>query len=158
MSVWYRDNFGILTRMDQTPHNNMEGHEEEGRARLQLHVPKQVTASQGRHTQDYLNPTRESTPSCIILPANAHTLVIKTGILPSLPTFHGMESESTYLHKKEFEKMVGTMVDGPQREDIVHLKLFPFSLKDRAKIWLNSLRACSITSWGIMQDNLFYNL
>ena len=76
-------------------------------------------------------------------------------MLPSLPTFHGMESKSPYLHVKEFEKMVGTVVDGPQREDLSNLKLFPFSLKDGAKIWLNSLRAYSITSWGTMQEDFF---
>ena len=51
--------------------------------------------------------------------------------------------------------MIGTMVDGPQREKIARLKLFPFSLKDRSKIWLNSLRACSINSWRIMQEEFF---
>ena len=40
-------------------------------------------------------------------------------MLPSLPIFDGIESKSPYLHVKKFEKMVGTMVDGPQREDIV---------------------------------------
>ena len=73
---------------------------------------------QGRHLQDYLNPTRVSTPSDIILPANAHTFIIKPGMLPPLLTFHKMDSESPYLHVKEFEDMVRTMVDGPQREDI----------------------------------------
>ena len=68
-----------------------------------------------------------------------------------------MKNESPYLHVKEFEKMVGTMVDGPQREEIARLKLFPFSLKDRAKIWLNSLRAHSITSWTVMQEEFFKN-
>ena len=84
--------------------------------------------------QDYQNSIRALTPSCIILPANAHMFVIKPGMLPSLPTFHKMEGESPYLHVKEFEKMVGTMVNSPQREEIAYLKLFPFSLKDRDKI------------------------
>ena len=70
-------------------------------------------------------------------------------MFPSLPTFHGMENESPYLHVKEFEEIVGTM------EEITRLKLFPFSLKDRSKIWLNSLRAHSITSWTIMQEEFF---
>ena len=68
--------------------------------------------------QDYLNPIRALTPSCIKLQANAHTFIIKPGMLPSLPTFHGMKSENPYLHVKEFEEMVRTMIDGPQKEDI----------------------------------------
>ena len=84
-SVWYRDNFDRLTRMDHTVRNNMEGHEEEGRVCLQFQVPNKASVRQGHHMQ----------PSCIILPANAHThtFVIKPGIRPSFPTFHGMESE-----------------------------------------------------------------
>ena len=112
----------------------MEGHEEEGKIRLQLQVPNEALMPYRWHVQDYLNPTRASTPSCIVLPKNAYTFVIKLGILPSLLTFHGMENESPYLHVKEFKEMVGTTVDGPQREEIVYLKLFHFSLKDRAKI------------------------
>ena len=91
MSVWFRDIIGRLTKMDQTPHNNMEGQEAEGRIRLPLQVPNEALMPQGRHMQDYLNPTRGSTPSCIILSANAHTFIIKPSMLPSLPTFHGME-------------------------------------------------------------------
>ena len=124
----------------------MEGHEEEGRVHLELQVPNKAPTPQGRHMQDYLKPTRASTPSCVILPANAHTFIIKPGMLPSFPIFHGMEIESPYLHVKEFEEMVGTIVDDPQIEDIARLKLFPFSLKVQAKVWPNSLRACSLTS------------
>ena len=70
-----------------------------------------------------------STLSCIILPANAHTFIIKLGMLQSLPTFHGMESESPYLHVKEFEEMVGTMVDGPQIKERIQpdLNFFLFN-------------------------------
>ena len=135
----------------------MEGHEEEGRIRLQLQVSNEALAPYGQHMQDYLNLTRASTPSCIVIPEIAHTFVIKMSMLPSLSTFHGMENESPYLYVKEFEEIVGTMVDGPQREEIDRRKLFPFSLKDRAKIWLNSLRAHSITSWTVMQEEFFKN-
>lgn len=155
MSVWFRDETGRLTRMDPNPIQNMEGQEAGDINRLPIQIPNEAPVPQGRYMQDYLNPTRASTPSCIVLPANAHTFTIKPGMLPSLPTFHGMESESPYLHIKEFEEMVGTMVDGPHREDIARLKLFPFSLKDRAKIWLNSLRSSSITSWRSMQEEFF---
>ena len=66
MSVWYRDNTGRLIRIDQTPHNNMEEHDEEGIVLHQLQVPNVAHAPHERHMQDYLNPTRASTPSCII--------------------------------------------------------------------------------------------
>jgi len=36
-------------------------------------------------------------------------------------------------------------------EDALRMRLFPFSLKDKAKYWLNSLETNSITSWAQMQ-------
>jgi hypothetical protein len=36
-------------------------------------------------------------------------------------------------------------------EDTLRMRLFPFSLKDKAKYWLNSLETNSIISWAQMQ-------
>ena len=55
----------------------MEEQEAKDKIHLPLQVPNEAFVSQGRYMQDYLNPTRASTPSCIILPANAHTFTIK---------------------------------------------------------------------------------
>ena len=84
----------------------MEGHDEKSEFHLQLQVPNKVLGSYKRYMQDYLNPTRVLTPSCIIVPKNAHTFVIIPGMLPSFSTVQGMKNESPYLHVKEFEKMV----------------------------------------------------
>ena len=35
-------------------------------------------------------------------------------------------------------------------DDAITLRLFPFSLKDRAREWLNSLPRRSITNWAIL--------
>ena len=35
--------------------------------------------------------------------------------------------------------------------DLMRLKVFPLTLKDKAKIWLNSLRPRSIRNWADMQ-------
>ncbi|RVW34216.1 hypothetical protein CK203_102214 [Vitis vinifera] len=67
-------------------------------------------------------------------------LVIRPHIVPLLPTFHGMESENPYAHIKEFEDVCNTFQEGGASIDLMRLKLFPFTLKDKAKIWLNSLR------------------
>ncbi|RVW86151.1 hypothetical protein CK203_038042 [Vitis vinifera] len=51
-----------------------------------------------------------------------------------------MESENPYAHIKEFEDVCNTFQEGGASIDLMRLKLFPFTLKDKAKIWLNSLR------------------
>jgi len=68
-----------------------------------------------------------------------------------LPTFHGMDSENPYIHIKDFEEVCNTFIDGTCTEETIRLKLFPFSLKDKAKLWLNSLRPRSIGTWREMQ-------
>ncbi|RVW72589.1 hypothetical protein CK203_060058 [Vitis vinifera] len=68
----------------------------------------------------------------------------KAHIVPLLPNFHGMESENPYAHIKEFEEVCNTFREGGASIDLMRLKLFPFTLKDKAKIWLNSLRPRSI--------------
>ena len=58
--------------------------------------------------------------------------------------FHGMEYENPYQHIKEFEDVCNTFREGGASIDLMRLKLFPFTLKDKAKVWLNSLRPRSI--------------
>ena len=40
--------------------------------------------------------------------------------------------------------------------DIVKLKLFPFSLRDRGKTWFSSLLKNSIDSWNKCKDDFIY--
>ncbi|KAJ9693917.1 hypothetical protein PVL29_009745 [Vitis rotundifolia] len=98
-----------------------------------------------RSMRDRMHPPRMSAPSCIVPPTEQ--LVIRPHIVPLLPTFHGMESENPYAHIKEFEEVCNTFREGGASIDLMRLKLFPFTLKDKAKIWLNSLRPRSIRSW-----------
>ncbi|XP_022859157.1 uncharacterized protein LOC111379951, partial [Olea europaea var. sylvestris] len=107
---------------------------------------------QVRTMRDYLQPPRNSTPSCFIFPLNANNFRFKSGMIPLLPNFHGLESESPYLHLKEFEEVCATFNDQTCPNEIVKLKLFPFSLKDKAKTWLNSLKPRSIGTWQEMQS------
>ncbi|XP_022850805.1 uncharacterized protein LOC111372655 [Olea europaea var. sylvestris] len=107
---------------------------------------------QVRTMRDYLQPPRNSAPSCFIFPLNANNFRFKPGMIPLLPNFHGLESESPYLHLKEFEEVCATFNDQTCPNEIVKLKLFPFSLKDKAKTWLNSLKPRSIGTWQEMQS------
>ncbi|WJZ92698.1 hypothetical protein VitviT2T_011680 [Vitis vinifera] len=103
-----------------------------------------------RSMRDHMHPPCMSAPSCIVPPIEQ--LVIRPHIVPLLPTFHGMESENPYAHIKEFEEVCNTFQEGGASIDLMRLKLFPFILKDKAKIWLNSLRPRSIRTWTDLQD------
>lgn len=98
--------------------------------------------------RDYLAPIQFNTPSCITLPEmNARNFELKPATIQLLPTFHGFEREDPYLHVKDFFDICATFKYEHVTDEQIRLRLFPFSLKDRAKAWLNSLDVGSITSW-----------
>ncbi|XP_075636823.1 uncharacterized protein LOC142609073 [Castanea sativa] len=92
-------------------------------------------------------PITTNPPSCIVLPVTttAH-FELKPQIIHLLPTFHGLDREDPYMHVKDFLEICATCKFQNFTDDSVRLRLFPFSLKDKAKAWLNSLSPGSITS------------
>ena len=64
---------------------------------------------------------------------------------------HGMENENPYTHIREFEEVCATFKEGVPEMDLLKLKAFPLILKDKAKIWLNSLRPRTIKNWTELQ-------
>ena len=112
--------------------------------------PQEQQSYQGAHRdpnvyrsmRDHIHPPRVSAPSCIVLPAE--DMVVRPYLVPLLSTFHGMENENPYTHIREFGEVCGTFKEGVTDMDLMRLKIFPLTLKDKAKIWLNSLRLRSI--------------
>ena len=101
-----------------------------------------------RSMRDHIHPPRMSAPSCII--PSTEEMIVRPYLVPLLPTFHGMESENPYTHIREFEKVCNTFKEDTTIMDLMRLKLFPFTLKDKAKICLNSLRSRTIRKWTEM--------
>ena len=119
--------------------------------------PKEQQSQQGiqrnpnayRTMRGHIHPLRVSAPSCIVPPPE--DIIIKPYIVPLLPTFHGMESENPYSHIREFEEVCNTLKEDISNVDLMMLKFSPLTLKDKAKIWLNSLRPRTIRNWADMQ-------
>ena len=86
-----------------------------------------------RTMHEYLQPSGNSTPSCFIFPLNANNFKFKLGMISLLPNFHDLESESPYLHLKEFEEMCATFNDQTCTDEIVKPKLFLFFLKRQSE-------------------------
>ncbi|XP_058217027.1 uncharacterized protein LOC131327924 [Rhododendron vialii] len=67
----------------------------------------------------------------------------------------GLEPETSTFTTRAPDHMT-TAVFGlliiPGQLDQARLKLFPFTLKDKAKQWFNSLKAQSLRNWGEVQD------
>ena len=77
--------------------------------------------------------------------------MVRPYLVPLLPTFHGMENENPYTHIREFSEVCTTFKEGVPDMDLLKMKAFPLTLKDKAKIWLNSLRPRTIRNWAELQ-------
>ncbi|XP_026433991.1 uncharacterized protein LOC113331496 [Papaver somniferum] len=106
--------------------------------------------------RDYMFPTRVSQLSSIVLPTTTTTFEIRTSTIQSLPKFFGKENENPYYHIREFEELCGTMKFKDLADKYLKLRLFPFSLKDKAKSWLNALAPSSIHTWNDIINLFLY--
>jgi len=143
MRVWTRTLSGRLSRKSLFSSENMA--EEDNQS---IHNEN----NRVRTLRDHMNPTRTSAPSCIVFPPDASHFNFKPCIIQLLPNFHGLELESPYLHLREFEEVCNTYNDLNSSMNTIRLKVFPFSLKDKAKTWLQNLRSGSIRAWDEMQQ------
>uniref|UniRef100_A0A2N9EKL3 Retrotransposon gag domain-containing protein n=1 Tax=Fagus sylvatica TaxID=28930 RepID=A0A2N9EKL3_FAGSY len=101
-----------------------------------------------------LHPTQSSIPSCIMFPPNAPHVEIKQGLMAILPDFRGLENENPYMHVRAFEEVIGSFY-AQNVIETAKLRFFPFSLKDKAKGWLYTLKPRSIGSWGEMTQEFY---
>ena len=149
MPHWDRNSSGRLQRISTPVEQGCE---------ISVHsdqmdpLPEEQQSQQGtpvnsrayRSMRDHIHPPRVSAPSCIIPPTE--DVAVKPYLVPLLPTFHGMEIENPYTHIRDFEEVCITFKEGTIDMDLLKLKAFPFTLKVKAKIWLNSLRPRTIRS------------
>ena len=61
-----------------------------------------------------------------------------------LPSFYKLANKDPYKHLDKFLKICSTVKIQNFSNDALTLKLFSFSLKDKAKYWLNSLDTITI--------------
>ncbi|KAM1495945.1 hypothetical protein ACFXTO_030606 [Malus domestica] len=109
--------------------------------------PPPLPPPQPRLMRDYTKPTEYNAPSCIVLAPIAQRFEIRPQIFQLLPIFLGKEEENPYHHIKAFFKLCSTFTFTNVTEEQIRLRLFPFSLRDKASSWLDSLPEASIDTW-----------
>ena len=78
-----------------------------------------------------------------------------------LPVYQGVDSENPYSFMMDFEDVCSAFLSTRSPLHIICMVLFPFSLKEKAKIWFHSLAPNSIFTWEDTQNeflNKFFPL
>ncbi|XP_050207442.1 uncharacterized protein LOC126656863 [Mercurialis annua] len=84
-------------------------------------------------------------------PVRANHYEIKTNIIQLLEArcqFYGLPNEDPNAHLSNFLEVCSTFKLSNMTEDEVWLRLFPFSLRDKAKIWIHALPRVGINRWS----------
>ncbi|CAN6454214.1 unnamed protein product [Victoria cruziana] len=77
---------------------------------------------------------------------------IKASTINMLSSFYGLASEDPYRHLDEFLDVCVMVRISHTEDDVLRLRLFPFSLKEKAKDWLKSLPpSVQIVTWEDLQ-------
>src|SRR3989337_1585718 len=104
---------------------------------------------------DFSNTNNNDFISTPIAPAtNTESCEINAALLNLVmkDQFSGLPSEDAASHLNNFTELCDMQKKKDMDNDIVKLKLFPFSLRDRAKTWFSSLPKNSIDSWNKCKD------
>ena len=107
-----------------------------------------------RTLMDYAQPSLSGTESCIRRPAiESIAFELKPSYVTMIQTsvqFYGLPNEDPNLHVANFLEICDMFRANGASDDAIRLRLFPFSLRDKAKAWLNSLPAGSIHDWNTL--------
>ena len=84
--------------------------------------------------------------------ANFELKPVMFQMLQTVGQFNGLPYEDPHLHLKLFLEVSDAFKIAGASQDALRLRLFPYSLRDRARAWLNSLPSNSITTWNDLAE------
>ncbi|KAK5840615.1 hypothetical protein PVK06_009518 [Gossypium arboreum] len=109
-----------------------------------------------RTMYDYAKPSLTGAESSIVRPAIvANNFELKPNMIQMIQQFvhfDGLQDEDPNNQLANFLEFCDTFKINGVSDDAISLRLFPFSLRNKAKQWLNSLPRGSITTWEQMTE------
>ena len=118
----------------------------------QYRAPHSPLPNVERTLREILQPQRTTTNSCIRLHEEANQFLMKSEIIRLLPVYQGVDYENPYSFMRDFEDVCSAFLSTGSPIHIICMVLFPFSLKEKAKIWFHSLAPNSIFTWEDMRN------
>ena len=77
---------------------------------------------------------------------------MKSKMICLLPVYQRVDSKNPYSFMRDFEDVCNAFLSTGSPLHIVCMVLFPFSLKEKAKLWFHSLAPNSIFTWEDMRN------
>ncbi|KAH9717547.1 hypothetical protein KPL71_021867 [Citrus sinensis] len=109
-----------------------------------------------RAIRDYVMLTPQVVHPEIIRPeveaVNFELKAMMFQMLQTVGQFNRLPNEDPHLHLKLFLEVNDAFKIAGATQDALRLRLFPYSLRDRVRAWLNSLPSNSITTWNELVD------
>ncbi|XP_050875074.1 uncharacterized protein LOC127078683 [Lathyrus oleraceus] len=102
---------------------------------------------QNRSLKYYAIPSQAEPHNSIAAPAiNRNDFKLKPSLLSAVQQnqFSGSPTDGPNLHLSVFVQYTDTMKANGVSQEVIRLRLFPFSLRDRARAWLQSLPSNSM--------------
>ena len=106
--------------------------------------------NQARTLRDYYRPVVNENYSGIRRQVvNTNNFELKPALINMVQQnqYGGLPSEDPNIHLAIFLEICDTIKMNKVPDDVIRLRLFPFSLRDKARGWLQSLQPGSITTW-----------
>ncbi|CAM8996789.1 unnamed protein product [Rhodiola kirilowii] len=117
--------------------------------------PARVQQPVRRTLGDYTTPRVTGFQSAIAPPGiEANTWELKTGLIQMVQNsqFSGRINEDPHQHLKRFVQMCNTVKTNGVPSESYYLRIFPFSLSDKASRWLDSHAEGTFTTWNRLAE------
>ncbi|KAK5775910.1 hypothetical protein PVK06_043866 [Gossypium arboreum] len=109
-----------------------------------------------RTMYDYAKPSLTGAESIIVRPAiGTNNFELKPNTIQMMQQFvqfDSLQDKDPNNHLANFLEFCDTFKINGVSDDSIRLRLFPFSLRNKVKLWLNSLPRGSITIWEQMTE------
>ncbi|CAM8903348.1 unnamed protein product [Rhodiola kirilowii] len=117
--------------------------------------PPRVQQPVRRTLGDYTTPRVTGFQSAIAPPGiENNTCELKTGLIQMVQNnqFSGRVNEDPHQHLKRFVQMCNTVKTNGVPPESYYLRLFPFSMSDKASRWLDSHAEGTFTTWNRLAE------
>ncbi|GKB98111.1 reverse transcriptase domain-containing protein [Tanacetum coccineum] len=145
-----RSSSNLIVESSTTPKRRNRRRSKQRAEPFSLEETSVVTMADQRTMEELLQaPTEGYGDAIVTLAILAENFEIKHGLLNLVTSkqFYGFEKEDPHAHIRWFNKITSTIKYKDVPNSSIKLMLFPFSIEEATRIWLEKEPPCSILTW-----------